>query len=560
MRPSRCLALSLCLYVYTSSPAADTIIRNGRIIDGTGADWFHGDIAITDGRISAIGDLKDEKAPVELDAKDNIVAPGFIDVHTHADDDVFKLPLCENFIRDGVTTIVTGNCGSSTLQVGDYLARIKSDGVAVNVATLVGHNSVLTEVKGSKAGELTAEQREAAHKIIARAMEEGAVGFSTGLIYTPGIYSNTQEIMDLNKVAGEYDGIYATHMRNEASGVLDAIDEAISIARAGGTRLEISHFKLPKDVAPRIGGAQAMFAKANEARAQGLEVWIDQYPYTASSTTLSVMLPDWVRENGDKAGREMLADSGQISRVLADMRESNEVKRGRKDLSYTVIASCKAIPEFTGYNIKQVAQIMKLRAEKGDAVDFKAIPQDQWPTVTMEDQYRAVIAIYVKGSASCVYHTMDEHEVEDIMRSPLVSVCSDSGVRSFGVGVPHPRGYGSNARVLGKYVRERNVVPLSEAIRKMTSMPATAFRMKDRGLLREGCHADIVVFDPATVTDKATFEAPHQYSEGFSYVLVNGVVVNDHDTVTGKKPGEPIYGPGYKMAQASQAATAPNAP
>ncbi|MCC6548060.1 D-aminoacylase [Candidatus Sumerlaeota bacterium] len=552
MRLTRYLVAFFCLCVHAASPAADTIIRNGRIIDGTGADWFHGDIAISGGRIVGIGDLQGVTASQEIDAKNNIVAPGFIDVHTHADEDVFKMPLCENFIRDGVTTIITGNCGGSTLEVGEYLSRIKSDGVALNVATLVGHNSVLTKVKGSKAGELTPEQREHAHQIIATAMEEGAVGFSTGLIYTPGTYSNTQEIIDMNKVAGKYGGIYATHMRDEASAVLTAIDEAVRIAEEGNTRLEISHFKLPRDVAKKIGGADAMFAKVRQARERGLEVWVDQYPYTASSTTLSVMLPDWVREDGDEAGRKLFDDPAKREKVLADMRQNNEVKRGRKDLSYAVIASCKAHPDYAGFNVKEVAQIIKLRAGKGDSVDFKAIPRDQWPDVSMTDQYNAVIDIYRKGSASCVYHTMDEKEVDDIMRSPLVSVCSDSGVRSFGSGVPHPRGYGSNARILGRYVRERSVLPLPEAIRKMTSMPATAFRIMDRGLLREGYWADIVIFDPATVTDKSTFESPHHYSEGFAYVLVNGGVVVDHDTTTGSKPGAPIYGPGYKAPQPAQ--------
>ncbi|MEO8376184.1 MAG: D-aminoacylase [Candidatus Sumerlaeota bacterium] len=552
--------LATCLSIYTAVPATDTIIRNGRIIDGTGADWFHGDIAIEKGRVVAIGDLKDQKATTEIDAKDNIVAPGFIDVHTHADDDVFDLPLCENFIHDGVTTIVTGNCGGSTLKVGEYLSKIKSEGVAINVATLVGHNSILTKVKGSKAGELTQEQSAQANAIIAKAMEEGAVGFSTGLIYTPGTYSDTKEIIAMNKVCGEYGGIYATHMRDESTNVLTAIDEAIRIATEGGSRLEISHYKLPKDVAEKIGGAETMLKKAEDARAKGLEVWIDQYPYTASSTTLSVSLPDWVRENGDDEGKKMMADPAKVEQVLADMKQSNEVRRGRKDLSFAVIATCKAYPEFNGLNIKEVAQVMKLRAEKGDAFDFKSIPREQWPDVTMPDQYRTVIALYLKGSAQMVYHTMDEHEVEDIMRSPLVSVCSDSGVRTFGSGMPHPRGYGSNARVLGKYVRERHVVPVAEAIRKMTSMPATAFRMHDRGLLREGYWADIVIFDPATVTDKATYDDPHHYSEGFSYVLVNGVVVIDHDKVTGKKPGAPIYGPGYKTTEVAQAAPVANAP
>jgi N-acyl-D-amino-acid deacylase len=227
------------------------------------------------------------------------------------------------------------------------------------------------------------------------------------------------------------------------------------------------------------------------------------------------------------------------------MKQNNEVRRGRSDMSFAVISSSRAYPKLAGRNIKEIAQLFKYRAESGmKDQELLAEKPAVLPGVTMDDQYRAVIDIYVKGGASCVFHTMDEAEVETIMRCPLVSVASDSGVREFGSGQPHPRGYGTNARVLGHYVRERKVIPLEEAIRKMTSMPATAFRFSDRGLVREGFAADLVVFDPKTVGDRATFEKPHAYAEGFAFVIVNGQIVVESDKVTGTFPGKPIYGPG----------------
>lgn len=554
------LLISFATAAACGSPAFaaqhDLLIRRGKVIDGTGNAWFYADVAVDDHRISAIGDLAKDSAKQEIDATGLVVTPGFVDVHTHVDDDIFAHPLAENFIRDGVTTIVSGNCGGSVLDVGAFFARMAKQPGAVNHATLIGHNSVLREVKGNVAAKMTDAQLAKAKALVAKGMEDGAIGFSTGLIYTPGEWSDTEEIIALAKEAGSRGGIYSTHMRSEGGEILKAIDEALRVGKEAGCRVEISHFKLPTVSAVKLGrgtsvehGSDVTLAKVKDARAAGEEVWLDQYPYTASSTTLSTLLPDWVLEKGGDEAKKILRDAEQVKKVLADMRQNHEVQNKRTDLSYAVIASAVGHPEYAGKSVKQIAQLAKLKTDHGTAPELMGDAKEaeaKLPDVSMEDQYRTVIDIYLSGGASCVFHSMDETEVENILRSPLVGIASDSGLRIFGSGVPHPRGYGTNARVLGRYVRELKVITLEDAIRKMTSQPATAFRMKDRGTIRVGNFADLNVFDAAAITDKATFDKPHQYSTGFKATIVNGVVVFDGEKLTGTTPGMPIKGPGVE--------------
>jgi len=271
------------------------------------------------------------------------------------------------------------------------------------------------------------------------------------------------------------------------------------------------------------------------------------------------MLPDWVYDKGNDEAKERLADPQQVPKILADMKANYETKRGRKNLGYAVLASCRAEPSLVGRNLFEAAQIMKLRAKNKDRKETELLSADpeKLPEPTMEEQYRLIIDLCLRGGASCVYHTMDEKEVEDILHCPLVAVASDSGIRSFGTGQPHPRGYGTNARVLGHYVRERNVIPLSDAIRKMTSLPATAFRFADRGLIRAGYVADLAIFDLDKVIDRATFEKPHQYADGIVHVIVNGYPVLREGRMTGLLPGRPVLGPGAAAAAAAATADTP---
>jgi N-acyl-D-amino-acid deacylase len=541
------LSLSACAH-----RPAELVIRNGRIIDGTGNPWFYGDVLIRGDRIVAVGDVHPTRAAQVIDAGGFVVAPGFIDVHTHADEGAIG-SRAENFIRDGVTTLVIGNCGGSPRNIGVYFDRLRKRGSACNVAALIGHNTVLRAAKGDAGGKLSPEQMGKAKQLVRQAMLDGAVGMSTGLIYRPGMYSPTEDIVELQKVAAGMGGIYATHMRSEATGILDAIDEALRVGREANCRVEISHFKLPRDVAKKIGGADATLGKVQAARAAGQEVWLDQYPYTASSTSISTMLPDWVYEKGDAEAKRRLDDPEQVKKMLAAMKQNYEVTRHRPNLGYAVVSSSSAEPKLAGRNLYEIAQVFKVRQE-GKPIELLSAEPEKLPAVTMQEQYLAVIDICRRGGASCVFHTMDEQEVEDILRDPLVSIASDSGIRDFGAGQPHPRGYGTNARILGKYVRERKTITLEDAIRKMTSQPAAAFRFGDRGLLRPGYVADVTIFDPQTVTDLATFEKPHQYSQGIRHVIVNGKRVLSDGDMTGELPGRPILGPAARPGRSSQRA------
>lgn len=526
---------------------ADLIIRNGRVVDGTGNPWYYADVAIHNGRIMRVGNLSALAAKEEIDANGLVIAPGFIDVHTHADEDLISYPYAENFLRDGVTTLVGGNCGSSPINLAKYFRDASTTGTAVNMGMLVGHNSILQKVKGDVATPLTESQLAEAREFVRRAMHEGAMGMSTGLIYTPGKYSTTEEIITLQKEAAALGGMYVTHMRSESSQILEAVDEALRIGREAGCRVEISHLKLP--TANRIGGSDTLLKKILDARAAGQEVWADQYPYTASSTSISALLPDELLEGGSAAARKSITDPVKREEVLEWMKRDHEKGRGRKDFAFAVITLSRAYPQASGKSILEVARIRKYIEQHPEVTHWNAIPADQLPEVTLQDQYEVILDIYANGGAGCIFHTQNEKDMTNIMRCPLVAVCSDSGIRVFGSGKPHPRGYGSNARVLGRYAREQGVISIEEAVRKMTSLPARAFRFRDRGEVRPGAWADLTLFNPETVLDLASYDDPHQYSTGIEYVVVNGKIVLARGTLTGNRPGQMLYGPAHPDAQ-----------
>ena len=501
----------------------DLVITNARIVDGTGNPWFRGSIAVKDGKIVKIGRFDNLKAKQTIDANNKIVAPGFIDVHAHVEG-IYNNPAAENFIRMGVTSLVTGNCGGSTTNVKQFLGRMKETPIAVNLATLIAHGSVRRAAMGLDDRAPTAEEQAKMNQIVEQGMKDGAVGLSTGLIYVPGTFAKTEEVVELAKVASKYGGVYASHIRDEANGVVEAIKEAINIGEQADMPVEISHFKIS---AKKLWGKSPMtVGLIEDARRRGLTVTVDQYAYAASSTSLDVRLPTWAVAGGREEGKRRLADKATREKVTKEMKEDLK-KKGFKDYSYAFVADYAPNPEFNGKNIAEITQMTKGK-KKIDA------------------QIEQIFEMYEKGGAGMIYHGMSEEDVQNIMRQPFTMIASDSGVRRFGDGAPHPRGYGNNAKVLGHYVRELKIITLEDAIRKMTSLPAQTFNLRDRGLIREGFAADLVIFDENTIADKSTFENPHHYPEGFQVVIVNGEIVFDGAKMTGKMPGQPLFGNGLQ--------------
>jgi N-acyl-D-amino-acid deacylase len=492
----------------------DLVITNARVIDGTGNPWFRADIAVKDGRIARIGRVAPGEAQTVIDARNQIVAPGFIDVHAHAEN-IYSLPAAENFVRMGVTSLVTGNCGSSATEIGEFLGGIREQPLAVNLATLIAHGDVRRKVLGLEARAPSPAELGQMEALVEQGMKDGAVGLSTGLIYVPGTYAKTDEVTALARVAARYDGVYATHMRSEGEGVMEAIRESIDIGERAGLPVEISHFKISNK--KLWGQTPATIGLVREARARGLQVTVDQYAYTASSTSLDSRLPSWVLEGGREAGKARLADPATRARVVRELTDSLK-RSGFKDFSYAMVASYAPNAAFNGKSIAEIAQGARGKSD-------------------VKNQIEQILEMYVAGGASMVYHSMSEADVQNIMREPFTMIASDSGVRRFGEGSPHPRGYGNNARVLGRYVRELRLLTLEDAVRKMTSLPAQTFRLRDRGLVREGFAADLVIFDEATVGDRSTFESPHHYPVGFSYVFVNGQAVLAGGQMKEARPG-----------------------
>jgi len=504
------------------SPSYDLVITNARVIDGSGNPWFRADIGVNDGRIVRIGRIGAIQGRQAIDAKGQILAPGFIDVHTHVES-IYSLPGAENFIRMGVTSLVTGNCGSSTTDVGEFLGRIQAKPIAVNLATLIAHGSVRRRVVGLDDRAPTAEEQKQMEALVEKGMQEGAVGLSTGLIYTPGTFAKTDEIIGLARVAARYGGLYATHMRNEGEKVADAIRESIKIGEQAGLPVEISHFKISSK---KLWGQSPMtLGLVRDARARGLTVTVDQYAYTASSTSLESRLPSWLRAGGLEEAKKRLADNATREKVVSDMKDSLK-RSGFKDFDYAVVASYDPDKSFNG---KSIAEITKLVKKKSD----------------VSSQIDQMIEMYLAGGAGMVYHGMSEDDVKRIMQEPFTMIASDSGVRQNDESVPHPRGYGNNVRVLGHYVRELKLLSLEDAVRKMTSLPAQTFGFRDRGLIREGFAADIVIFDENTIIDRATYDQPHQFPVGISFVIVNGEVVLKDNALTAARPGTALRGSGY---------------
>ena len=510
----------LLLLVVTVSHAqqADILIKNGKIIDGTGNSWTVGDVAVKDGKIVAKGHLDNWTAGKTIDATGLIVSPGFIDVHTHMEDLEKKDPQANNFIFDGVTTVITGNCGVSHTDIKKYFEYLDNLKMSINIGSLVGHNDVRKAVMGSANRLPTEEEMQKMEAIVEKAMQDGAVGFSTGLIYIPGTYSKTEEVVRLAKAAAKYNGVYTSHIRNESDSVVVAVNEALDIARKAKMPVEISHYKLVGE--QNWGRSKETIPLIIKAREEGIDATIDQYPYTASSTNLGTMLPSWALADGQDSIVARLANPDTHKRILNSMLKGLK-KRGLEHFSYAVVANYKADKSYNGKSIEDVNTML-------------GKPH------TAEAEANTVMDMMSAGGSSMVFHGMCEEDVKAIMQYPFNMFASDGGIRVIGEGVPHPRSYGTNARVLGKYVREQKVIGLEEAIRRMTSLPAQKFQLKNIGLLSEGYNADITIFDEKTINDMSTFDNPHQYSVGVKYVIVNGKLTMNDGKHTGARNGRTV--------------------
>ena len=501
----------------------DLLLRHARIVDGTGAPWMRGDIAIKGDSIARIAASIDEPALRVIDVKDAVAAPGFVDIHTHAIRGIFQIPTADNYIRQGVTTILAGPDGGSPVPIKPFLDKPESTAKSINIGTFIGQGSVRQRVVGLANRTATADEIERMRTLVKRGMEDGAFGLSTGLFYVPGRFTPLAEVVELQKTAGRLGGVHTSHMRDEAAGIADSVRETIAIGEQGGLPTHVSHHKMIGKA--NWGRSSETLALIDEARARGVDVTVDLYPYTASATSIrGALMPAWSLEGGNKDMLKRLQSPDLREKIKAEIARLIRAERGGGDPRNVVVSVCAWEPALAGKNLAEIARARGLEP-------------------TPENAAEAVLWLEEQGGCRGVFHAASEDDVVRVMRHPAAMIASDGEVTALGQGVPHPRSYGAFARVLSVYVREKNVLSLEEGVRKMSAMPAARIGLADRGVLRAGMKADIVVFDPAAVRDAATFEQPHQFAEGIGHVIVNGQVVFEGGAMTNARPGRVLYGP-----------------
>jgi len=536
--------------------AYDIIIMNGRIVDGTGNPWFYGDVAIRGDRIVKIGRLGPARAARRIDAAGSIVAPGFIDMLGQSELNLLIDPRAESKVFQGITTEITGEGGSAApvndyilkesepffkhfkitadwRTLGEYFARLERSHTAINLATYVGATQVRQYVLRDENRPPTTAELDQMRGLVAQAMEDGAVGISTSLVYAPAFYAKTEELIELARVAARYGGIYASHMRNESNSIMAALDEAIRIGTEANIPVEIFHLKMAGK--PNWGKMRDVIAKIESARARGLDITADQYPYVAGATSLGASVPPWAHEGGTAKFVERLKDPATREKLKQEMRAPSSSWEnfylgagGGEGILISSVLN-RELAKYEGKRLNDAAKLMG----KNDEID-------------------ALFDLLIADNAQTgmVVFLMNEDDVKLALKQPWVSIGVDHGAVSLtgplAEGKAHPRGYGSFPRILGRYVRDERLLSLEEAIRKMTSLAANRVHLADRGLLKPGYFADIVVFDPQQVRDVATFDDPNRLSTGMRFVLVNGGIVVFAGKQTNALPGRPLRGPGYK--------------
>jgi N-acyl-D-amino-acid deacylase len=515
----------------------DLKITNGRVVDGSGSPWFRGDVGIRGNEIVAVGDLSELEATNTIDAQNRVVAPGFIDLLSWAQSNVIGDPHLEAHVRQGITTAIAGEGHSPAprlassvtkaepwLTLGDYLDALDKQGATINFALLVGLSNPREMVIGDVNRVPTAAEMREMEAIVEQAMRDGAIGVSTSLIYVPAMYSTTEEIANMARVAAKHGGMYFSHIRDEGNRIDEALDEAFRIGRDANIPVNIWHLKIGGR--PNWGKMPAIIARIAAERERGLDVSANVYPYAASGTGLSTLAPDWAMEGGYDDFQKRLDDPTSRAKIAEALRAQVE-RRGPKGI-YVAQVYNPAQKQYEKKFIEEIASMMNVSAEE------------------------ALMTLFSGNELSprVIYFSMHEDDVRSALKTPWVSVCTDAGnpsaqVRAENTSV-HPRNYGTFPRVLGRYSRDEKLFPLEEAVRKITSQAALRAHIFDRGMLRPGMKADVVIFDPATIRDVSTFEDPHHYSEGISDVVVNGVPVLRDGKITGALPGRTIRGKGYR--------------
>ena len=549
------LLLGLVLCHAAQEPQYDLLIVHGQILDGSGSSAIDASVAVRDGRIAAIGRLDPATAKRVIDATGLVVAPGFIDLHSHSDFTLLVDGDAQSKIRQGVTTEILGESDSAgpvlgpavdefdrSLKptgikrdwktLGEYFARLERQHTSVNIASYVGSGQVRADVVGFTNRPAHDDEMDAMKELVEQAMREGALGVTSGLIYAPNMYANTKELIELAKVAAKYGGIYTSHIRGEGAHGVQAIQEAIQIAIKANLPAHILHFKM--DGKDNWGHMGQQIKTIDEARSNGVDITADQYPYIAAMTGLEQCLPPRYLE-------------GTSQQIVARLKTADARKRIREDIA-------NGLPGWEDNEVKSVGGwhgVMVASCQKTENKKYEGQRMDEVAKMMGKDPVDALCDLLIseEGSAGAIYFSMSEPDVELAMKQPWVGIGSDGSAVSpemVFVGKPHPRFYGTFPRVLGVYVREKKVLTLPEAVHKMTGLSAKIVGFTDRGLLKPGMAADITLFDPATVIDKATFENPAQYPVGIPYVIVNGVVVIDKGEHTGAKPGRVLYGKGKK--------------
>jgi N-acyl-D-aspartate/D-glutamate deacylase len=527
MRPRPSLSIALSTLLLGGSLAAqtvrfDVVIRNGSIVDGSGGPAYTADVGVAGGRITAIarGGLPPRSGRTELDAKGLVVSPGFIDHHAHISTNVHERPLAENFLYQGITTIVASlHSGDVPWPLAAYMDSLRT---APNIAFFCGHSWIRREVLGLANRAPTPAELDRMRALTDQCMRDGAIGLSTGLLYVPANYATTEEVIELAKVAARHGGIYVTHMRDEARALITSVREAIRIGEEAGLPVQINHHKAAG--AGQFGWSATTLALIDSARARGLDVTHDLYPYAAGSTGSGVLFPQWALAGGPDSLRARVENPAIRLRLETEMLERMRLDWAGEDLARIQFRELYSDRRYDGKNMADLAR-------------------DRGLPVSAATGVQLAIELQLKGGFSAIYHMMDEKDVIAIMKHPLAMFETDGDPIGYGQGFPHPRSYGAFPRVLARYVREQKVLTLEDAIRRMTSLSAAQIGQADLGLIKEGQRADIVMFDPEKIADLATYQDPHRFSVGMVHILVNGQLVLRDGSLTGNKPGRVLRGP-----------------